>query len=193
MNISYLFYTKWYSTVSDKEKSLMTSTPGDTVHGRALAQPRQSSPSPVPQVPNSQHIIFLVTYKWAQQVRVLNNSRLEKLAIKKCSGLLGPFVGNKENKVLWMRLQVSSTRTPMRMSNSRSANARSIPSVTPVAPRIVQAQMVQGPYKYIPLHLRTALPAQPPRDYSSPPAQYYPTRFQCLKTIFFFFTDAPSK
>ena len=55
--------------------------------------------------------------------------------------------------------QSAPARASTRPTSSRSANARSISNVTPVATRIVQAQMVQGPYKYIPLHLRSATPA----------------------------------
>jgi hypothetical protein len=38
------------------------------------------------------HFIFLVTYKWAQQARVLYYTGLETLARKKLTSLLDPFI-----------------------------------------------------------------------------------------------------
>ncbi len=49
----------------------------------------------------SQHLIFIVTYKRAKKVRVLNYTRLEKLASDKHSSLLGRFVSYKENVLLF--------------------------------------------------------------------------------------------
>jgi hypothetical protein len=47
----------------------------------------------------SQHFIFIVTYEWAQWVRVLHYTRLKRLAKDKLSSLLDPFVSYKENKL----------------------------------------------------------------------------------------------
>jgi hypothetical protein len=41
-----------------------------------------------------------VTYEWAQQVRVLHKTRLERLARDKDSSLLVPFVSYEENKLI---------------------------------------------------------------------------------------------
>jgi hypothetical protein len=41
-----------------------------------------------------------VTYEWAQKARVLQYTRLERLARDKHSILLGPFIGYIENVVL---------------------------------------------------------------------------------------------
>ncbi len=59
------------------------------------------------QGPHSQHFIFFVTNKRAQQVRVLYNTRLERLVKDQHSSLLNPFVVYKENKVLWIGPQVA--------------------------------------------------------------------------------------
>ncbi len=48
----------------------------------------------------SQHFIFFVTCEWVQQARVLQYTRLERLARDKHSSLLGPFVSYEENGVL---------------------------------------------------------------------------------------------
>ncbi len=48
----------------------------------------------------SQHFILFATHKWAQYDRVLNYSRLGRLASVKHSSLLGPFVSCEENEVL---------------------------------------------------------------------------------------------
>ena len=97
---------------------------GETIHGRAIAQPRQIQPSPTP--------------------------------------------------------QTSGTRTSLRPGIARSANARSISNVTPAtSARVVQAQMVQGPYKYIPLHMRAAIPA---RD-QTPVTQFTQNYGQILTTL----------
>ncbi len=50
--------------------------------------------------PYLQHSIFFITYDWARQGRVLHYTRLDKH-----SSLLGAFVSNEENKVLWIRTQ----------------------------------------------------------------------------------------
>jgi hypothetical protein len=52
------------------------------------------------QQPYSEHIVFFVTYKWTLQAKSLHFSRLDRLAMDKRSGLLGPFVHYEENKVL---------------------------------------------------------------------------------------------
>jgi hypothetical protein len=57
------------------------------------------------QGPYSQHFIFFVTYKWAQQSRVLHYTVLEGVNSDKHSGLLGPFETDKENKVLRIQSQ----------------------------------------------------------------------------------------
>ncbi len=54
----------------------------------------------------SQHLIFSETYKWAQEARVLHNTKLEWLVRNKHFSLLGPFANYKENKVLWIRLML---------------------------------------------------------------------------------------
>ncbi len=51
-------------------------------------------------VPYSQHIIFLVTYAWAQQVRALEYFRLDWFVSLKHSSLLGALVNYEENNVL---------------------------------------------------------------------------------------------
>jgi hypothetical protein len=48
----------------------------------------------------SQHFIFLVTYHWAQNARVLQYNKLERLARDKHSCSLDPFVSYEENEVL---------------------------------------------------------------------------------------------
>jgi hypothetical protein len=53
-------------------------------------------------VSKSQHFIFFATYKWAQQARVLDYTRLEILAMDKHYSLLGSFSIYKENEVLWI-------------------------------------------------------------------------------------------
>ncbi len=54
-----------------------------------------------PQVPDSQHFIFFLTYEYFQKARVLYYNRPEKLASGKHTNLLGPFVTYKENKVVY--------------------------------------------------------------------------------------------
>jgi hypothetical protein len=58
-----------------------------------------------PQSPYSQHFIFSISYKLAQLAIVLHYIRLEQLARDKHTGLLGPLVTYKENKVLQIRPQ----------------------------------------------------------------------------------------
>jgi hypothetical protein len=59
------------------------------------------------QVLYSQHLIFSVTYKWAQLVRVLlHYTGLGGLARDKQSSLLDQFTSYEENKVIQMLLQV---------------------------------------------------------------------------------------
>ncbi len=53
--------------------------------------------------PYSQHIIFLLTYDYFQQARVLDYIRLEKFDSDQHSSLTGPFVTFEENKVFWIR------------------------------------------------------------------------------------------
>jgi hypothetical protein len=48
----------------------------------------------------SQHLIFFVTYEWAQAATVFDQSWLEKLARDKRSNLLGQFISYEENEVL---------------------------------------------------------------------------------------------
>jgi hypothetical protein len=55
------------------------------------------------QVSYSQHYIFLLTCEWAQKTSVLLYTRLERLANKKHSSILCPFIGYEENKVMWIR------------------------------------------------------------------------------------------
>jgi hypothetical protein len=43
---------------------------------------------------------FLCYYKWAQYARVLDYTRLEKLAREKHSRLSDPFINDEENAVL---------------------------------------------------------------------------------------------
>jgi hypothetical protein len=45
----------------------------------------------------SQHFIFFVAYKWAQQARVYNYTRLERLSSDKNSSLLGQFMSYEQN------------------------------------------------------------------------------------------------
>ncbi len=45
-------------------------------------------------------LLFFATYEWAQKVRVLHYTVLERLARDNHSSLLDPFVICKENKVL---------------------------------------------------------------------------------------------
>ncbi len=59
------------------------------------------------QGPYSQHFFFFVTYELGQWARVFHYIRLEMLARNKHSSLLGQFVSYEENKVLWIRTQVS--------------------------------------------------------------------------------------
>jgi hypothetical protein len=47
--------------------------------------------------PYSQHFIFIITNKWPQNVRVLHNTRLERLTKDEYSSLLDPFVSYAEN------------------------------------------------------------------------------------------------
>ncbi len=47
----------------------------------------------------SQQIIFFVTYSWAQWVRVLHQTSMERLAKNKHSSLLDPFVSYEEYEV----------------------------------------------------------------------------------------------
>jgi hypothetical protein len=47
----------------------------------------------------SLHFIFFITYKWAQEARVLHSTCLEKLSRAKHSNLLGPFVSCEGNEV----------------------------------------------------------------------------------------------
>ncbi len=49
--------------------------------------------------------IFCVKYEWAQQVRVLHNTKPERFAMYKHTSLLGLFVSYKENEVLRKWLQ----------------------------------------------------------------------------------------
>jgi hypothetical protein len=51
-------------------------------------------------VANSQHLIFFVTYEWAQYARVLIYTRPERLASNKHSGLSGLFISYEENEGL---------------------------------------------------------------------------------------------
>ncbi len=51
------------------------------------------------QGPYSQQFIFFEAYEWAQLVRALYYTSLEKLAIDKHSSLLGPLVSYEETKV----------------------------------------------------------------------------------------------
>jgi hypothetical protein len=48
----------------------------------------------------SQHIIFFVTYSWAQWFRVLHQPSMESLYRHKHSSLLDLFIGFEENEVL---------------------------------------------------------------------------------------------
>ncbi len=43
---------------------------------------------------------FFITFKFAQEARVLIHARLERRAGEKLVSLLGPFVSNEENEVL---------------------------------------------------------------------------------------------
>jgi hypothetical protein len=47
-----------------------------------------------------QNTIFFVIYKCAQQARVLDYTRPERLVSDKHSNLLGPFIGYDEKKML---------------------------------------------------------------------------------------------
>jgi hypothetical protein len=58
------------------------------------------------QGPYSQHFIFLVTYEWAKQARVLHCSGLESLVRDKHSSLLDPFISYEENEVLCLLVYV---------------------------------------------------------------------------------------
>ncbi len=49
-----------------------------------------------------QHFIFFVAYEWAQQARVLDYTRLERLACDKNSSLLGKLISYEQNYVLWI-------------------------------------------------------------------------------------------
>ncbi len=55
--------------------------------------------------PYSQHIIFNITYKWAQHARVLHCDRPERLFGDKHSSFWGPFVSYEENEALQVRSQ----------------------------------------------------------------------------------------
>ncbi len=48
---------------------------------------------------NPQQFIFFATYECAQEARVYNYNRLEKLAMDKHSSLLGPLICYDENEV----------------------------------------------------------------------------------------------
>jgi hypothetical protein len=50
--------------------------------------------------PYSQNFIFFATHKSAQQVRLLHNNKLERLASDKSSNLSGSFVSYEENEVM---------------------------------------------------------------------------------------------
>jgi hypothetical protein len=56
-----------------------------------------------PQVPYSQHSIFLVTYELSKLARPFHNTMLERLTNAKHSNLLSQFVNFEENEVLWIR------------------------------------------------------------------------------------------
>ncbi len=47
----------------------------------------------LPQGPYSQHLIVILTYKWAQYARVLHYTMIKKLSGDKHASLLGAFVG----------------------------------------------------------------------------------------------------
>ncbi len=44
--------------------------------------------------------ILFLTYKWAQQARVLHRTRMERVDGNKHSSSFGPFVSYEENEVL---------------------------------------------------------------------------------------------
>jgi len=48
----------------------------------------------------SRHLIFFITYEWAQYARVFHYNRLERLAKEKHSRLFGQFVNSNENEGL---------------------------------------------------------------------------------------------
>jgi hypothetical protein len=55
--------------------------------------------------PFSQRFIFFITYEWYQYARVLNYTKLERLASDKHFSLLGPFISYKENEVFLIDLR----------------------------------------------------------------------------------------
>jgi hypothetical protein len=48
----------------------------------------------------SQPFIFFITREWAQQARVLHNTRVGRLAMEKQSSLYGPIASYEENEVI---------------------------------------------------------------------------------------------
>jgi hypothetical protein len=50
--------------------------------------------------PYLQHFVLFITYKWAQQVRVLQKTKLEWLLMDEHTSLLGPCRSYEENEVL---------------------------------------------------------------------------------------------
>ncbi len=50
--------------------------------------------------PNSQHIIFFVTYEWSHKARVSHYTRLERLDMDKQYSLMGPFISYDKDEVL---------------------------------------------------------------------------------------------
>jgi hypothetical protein len=52
------------------------------------------------QGPYSQHLIFFLSYKWAQKARALHDYRLKRLTSDKHSSLLRAFIRCKDNEVL---------------------------------------------------------------------------------------------
>ncbi len=53
---------------------------------------------------NSQHFIFFITYKWAQQARELHYNRVKDLPVDKHSCLFRAFISYEQNEVLWISL-----------------------------------------------------------------------------------------
>jgi hypothetical protein len=76
---------------------------GNTVVEQSSHPPQsrgfEYSPCRKYQGPYSHDFIFFVTYYRADKAKVSCNTWLERLARDKCSSLLGPLVGYKENEV----------------------------------------------------------------------------------------------
>ncbi len=54
----------------------------------------------ISQLPDSQHLIFSITYKWAQYARGIAFSKPLQSSLMQHSSFLGPLVSYKENEVL---------------------------------------------------------------------------------------------